>query len=355
MRFRSVAYIAIFVVGLCYCRPLVAIRNYEDSRHLRLAKKHCPTFADDRELVDRDKAIQHYLAYLREYPDTFNRPKVLTQIGCLYAQYRDPESGVETNYEKAKPYFKKAIEAAPELVCWDTIIARTNLASLTERGAPRVEARIKAYKWIHTRTAQQIRDSVQAEMEQGGGITWHWPPGLSEAAKQEAKRALRGGVREMHRKTQQRQIEHRVSTLQEQIEAVKGVQATNMVADAAGSETPVFCLSKIVKELPGTGAAKKARKKLREIGAENIPPPHEALVKSSWQESPSTLQVEGSEESSLETTNRPASIPAPSRQPTGEKTTGEWEPWLFGIAGGFLGAAISVAAVVVWRRKKVGA
>ncbi|MCD6394881.1 MAG: hypothetical protein J7M40_15430 [Planctomycetes bacterium] len=133
------------------------IRNYENSENLKNAMIYCPSYARDKDLVDRDKAVRFYKAYLEEYPESINRAKVLSRIGMNYAQYEDEEKGVSRNYDIARDYFRKAIEADPDFVCYETIVARTNLASIAERGDKRFSERLNACKWLDSCSDDYIR------------------------------------------------------------------------------------------------------------------------------------------------------------------------------------------------------
>ena len=232
------------------------IRNYENSENLKNAMIYCPSYARDKDLVDRDKAVSFYKAYLEEYPHSINRAKVLSRIGMNYAQYEDEEKGVSRNYDIARDYFRKSIEVDPDFVCYETIVARTNLASIAERGDKRFSERLKVCKWLESVSDDQIRSSVKKEIKLQG--SQHNYVDAMEEQKQEMMEKL-NAIKSSRANSN---IERSVKEVRSTLSVIKKSAETNLLYGAFSTTVPEASLRRIIVELHGTEIAERAAQEL---------------------------------------------------------------------------------------------
>jgi len=250
----------LFIAALLLCRAGgTAIYNLEHSPTLEEAKRVCPFSEKDPALHDRDKAARLYLEYLDENPDTVNKSAVLAHVGLLYLYAIDDDKEVYRDVEKAREYLRQAVEAAPDYICKNTILARTNLACMYPAGLERMRARIETYKWLMDLTDEQIRESARREAAYASveihdldantverkpiyGDPEHMPE-IDSAIEREAVRTRKFAT-----------------TFAEET-------GVNLVYDALGSELPEAALAEAAKELEGYPVDALVREKLSELTA----------------------------------------------------------------------------------------
>ena len=240
------------------------IRNYENSENLENAKIYCPSYAPDKDLVDRDKATSFYKAYLKEYPDSINRSKVLSRIGMNYAQYENKSKGVSRNFDIASDYFKEAIKADPDFVCYETIVARTNLASIAKPGDEQFSERLKVCKWLESISDDQIESSARREIELQMPVRTFYH--VTEEQKQELAEKFDATESSLAKW----ELEISVKKLRSTVTAIKKSAETNLLSSVFSTSAPGASLERITIELPGTEVAERAAQELEKIMAGDL-------------------------------------------------------------------------------------
>jgi hypothetical protein len=179
---------------------------------------------EEKEIADRDKAVEFYLKYLeKDGIPAYQRARVYVQLGIQFTTLSNPRKGQERDEERARRYFERAIELDPERISRSMIRARTLLGSLG--GKTREES---FGMWMET---------------------YDWLLSLDEAAFE--KRAF--PVRQR-------------STIRNLIEAVKGSTAANAVSSASSLPDGEARLRKLIEDYSGTPIVEKARKQLQTKG-----------------------------------------------------------------------------------------
>lgn len=140
---------------------LSAVRNYDNHPALAKALEYdSEANGGDLEKANRAEAEKYYLEYLKDVNESFQKARVYSQLGALYAVAINPKLGEKPDYEKARFYFQKVLELEPKRIGSGrtTIRARTMLASMKTHREERIIARIEAYEWLTSLDEQKIRD-----------------------------------------------------------------------------------------------------------------------------------------------------------------------------------------------------
>jgi hypothetical protein len=252
-------YLFIFILTI---NTFALIVNYEDSENLESAMKHCPSHAQNRDIIDREKAVKFYLSYLAEYPDTINRPKVLCRIGMLYAQYENKEKGLSRDFEAARDYFKKAIAVDPDFICYETIVARTNLASIAETREKRFEDTLETCKWLESISDGLIKDSIKKE------ASFQKPEYVFEDSitdKQKQEIINNGKLTATEMPQHKSQIDRDVKELKSTINTIKKSTETNLLYGALSTSVPEASLKRIINTLKGAEITQRASQELGKL------------------------------------------------------------------------------------------
>jgi tetratricopeptide (TPR) repeat protein len=294
------ARLAAVVILLCAGRVsfgLVDVVNYDNHPELEKAKTYDLTLENSRfrradgsfdlELYEayRDKgnrelAEQHYLAYLQDVTDSFQRAAVYARLGDLFSGITDAHVATTTNTSKARVYYRKALEAEPERIGWATLHARGFFAGDASTNEQRFASYMDYYQWLlsidektlkekalPTRPARKITPAQQED----------------EAIKKMRERfkTMTPQEEEAYRKMRER-FKARTPTRPKTsgggfLEDIKGqaeVTAYNLVNEAAGrmaidpqTHMPsqglaIQHLMMLIERFPGTSAARRARTEL---------------------------------------------------------------------------------------------
>ena len=137
---------------LCYPRSLYGLKNYDNHPDLAKAMEFDgETNGCDRKKADRSKAVYHYLRYLEDEENSFQRARVYCQLGAMYAVSFIKEKGEKRDFKKARGYYKKVLELEPERFGTPTIKARSMLIAFDNPiGFERVKAAMAFYEWLNS-------------------------------------------------------------------------------------------------------------------------------------------------------------------------------------------------------------
>lgn len=127
-----------------------ALINYSNNPDLAQAMQFDPeTNGGNRTKADRAQAERHYLRYLQDANDSFQKAHVYCQLGALYAVSFTREKGEEPNYVKARQYYKKVLEFEPQRLGRPTMVARSMLVGFEHPpGMERIKAEMEFYTWL---------------------------------------------------------------------------------------------------------------------------------------------------------------------------------------------------------------
>jgi len=105
-------------------------------------------------MIDRDQAIEKFLAVARDHRDTQYELKAYKWASVIAGQrgpYKDDQTRAKYR-EQAKVYRRKIIERWPDLVLPETVSARHNLAATDKNQFERL---LDFYQWLTSRTREQ--------------------------------------------------------------------------------------------------------------------------------------------------------------------------------------------------------
>jgi tetratricopeptide (TPR) repeat protein len=155
----AIAAIVLTLSWFCYCAfGSLSLRNYENDPNMAKAMEYdLGENQHDYDKADRAKAEKYYLEYLKNVQESFQKARVYVRLGALYATGFDVKKGEKADYNKARFYFRKALELEPERIDRSTIKARTMLASMKEAGRARIKARLDVYEWLSSIDEEIIR------------------------------------------------------------------------------------------------------------------------------------------------------------------------------------------------------
>ena len=135
------------------------VRNYDNNPVLAKALEYDYEMnGGDPNKADRLKAEQYYLEYLKDVNASFQKARVYTQLGALYAVAINRKIGEEPDYEKAKYYLKKVLELEPNRIDRETIRARTLLSSMNTVRTERIKANMDVYEWLIPINESKIKE-----------------------------------------------------------------------------------------------------------------------------------------------------------------------------------------------------
>jgi len=97
---------------------------------------------------NRELAEKHYLAYLQDVTDSFQRAAVYARLGDLFCGIADPRVGTPIDRNKARMYYRKALEAEPERIGSATLQARGFFATDANTDEERFAAYMDYYQWL---------------------------------------------------------------------------------------------------------------------------------------------------------------------------------------------------------------
>jgi tetratricopeptide (TPR) repeat protein len=146
----ATASIVVILCWFCYCAfGSLSLRNYDNDPNMAKAMEYdLGENPGDYDKVDRARAEKYYLEYLKNVQESFQKARVYVRLGASYATGFDVRKGEKADYNKARFYFRKALELEPERIDFPTIQARTMLASMEEAGRARIKARMDVYEWL---------------------------------------------------------------------------------------------------------------------------------------------------------------------------------------------------------------
>jgi hypothetical protein len=186
LKSREVAY---WFAVICLCgsfpREAYGLQNYANHPELAKAMQFDPeTNGCDMKKADRAKAEYHYLRYLEDVNDSFQRARVYCQLGAMYAVTYNRQKGEQKDRAKARAYYRKVLENEPNRIGRPTIVARNMLTTLDNPDwMNRVKARVEFYKWVSSLDEKAIKEKwlphwkrptlqagVTETSEQGGAV-----------------------------------------------------------------------------------------------------------------------------------------------------------------------------------------
>jgi hypothetical protein len=149
--FRTVELWGLLVaVFLAHPRPTYALVNYYNDPHLGKAMEFdSEKNGGDKKKADRSQAEFYYLRYLKDANEPFQRARVYCQLGSMYATSFNKEKGEKKDREKARGYYRKALEIEPQRIDACMIEVRCMLATLEHKpGFDTLKARVGVYEWL---------------------------------------------------------------------------------------------------------------------------------------------------------------------------------------------------------------
>jgi tetratricopeptide (TPR) repeat protein len=151
--------LALFIF-LAASRYAYGLKNYDNHPDLAKAMKYdSEKNGGDRKKADRRKAEYHYLRYLEDAKDSFQRAKVYCQLGSMYAVSFNREKGEKRNYAKARKYYRKVLELEPERIDACIIEARSMLVAFDNPyGFEQLKARLALYKWLSGINEKKLKE-----------------------------------------------------------------------------------------------------------------------------------------------------------------------------------------------------
>ena len=246
-----VSLLAILFMCLCCPRSLYGLKNYDNHPDLAKAMEFDgETNGCDRKKADRSKAVYHYLRYLEDEENSFQRARVYCQLGAMYAVSFNKEKGEKRDFKKARGYYKKVLELEPERFGDPTMAARSMLIAFDNPiGFERVKAAIDFYEWLNSFDDEKIKKM--------------WLP-LTPPSKEKT------GVRILPLKNPNLPSEGQMIGLKSLSESLKETTIGNGVCDAMTMDVPMEGLTYILEHLPDNAPERKIVKKAMNELAEPI-------------------------------------------------------------------------------------
>jgi hypothetical protein len=147
------------IVLIFYSTSFALVRNYDNNPVLAKALEYdFELNGGDPNKADRSKAEQYYLEYLKDVNESFQKARIYTQLGALYAVAVNRKIGEEPDYEKAKYYLKKVLDLEPNRIDRETIRARTLLLSMNTVRTERIKANMDVYDWLVPINENKIKE-----------------------------------------------------------------------------------------------------------------------------------------------------------------------------------------------------
>jgi tetratricopeptide (TPR) repeat protein len=269
------------VVLLCAGRAsfgLVDVVNYDNHPDLEKAKEYDLTIerkrlerADgsfDQELyksyvarASRELAEKHYLAYLRDVNESFQRAAVYARLGEMFGGTADPHVATSIDRNKARTYFRKALEAEPERIGWPTLQARGFLAVDADSAEARFASYMNYYQWLLSIDEKTLKEKALSTR----------PRRPAPATEQdETRRRLRARF-EAKRPPAMKKSEdmmlgfiraHSESTARNLIHEALGRMAIDPRTHLRSRDRAIRHLMMLVDRFPGTSVAERAKVEL---------------------------------------------------------------------------------------------
>lgn len=145
---------------VAYPEAVYALVNYNNHPDLAKAMEFdSEKNGGNEKKADRSKAEYHYLRYLKDAKESFQRARVYCQLGSMYACSFNEERGEKRNIQKARKYYRKVLEIEPERIDACMIETRSMLASFEHAyGFDQLKARVEIYKWLAEFDEQKLKD-----------------------------------------------------------------------------------------------------------------------------------------------------------------------------------------------------
>jgi hypothetical protein len=154
----------------------VIVVNYDNHPDLEKAKEYDLTIGNerfertdgsfDRELyksyvakASRELAEQHYLAYLQDVDESFQRAAVYARLGDLFNGITDAHVATTIDRGKARMYYRKALEAEPKRVGWATLHARGFFATDANTDEQRFASYMDYYQWLLSIDEKKLKEN----------------------------------------------------------------------------------------------------------------------------------------------------------------------------------------------------
>ncbi len=272
-------------VGMIACLASVSqgnVVNYDNHPDLEKAKEYDltldskrfvrPDGSIDHELyqsyvakASRELAEKHYLAYLQDVNDSFQRAAVYARLGELFDGGAHPRVGTPVDRNKARTYFRKALEAEPERIGMATLQARGFLATDGNTPEERFASYTGYYQWLlsidektlkekflPTRPARKVAPGAQEDE------TLRKYRKQMEAAMRSRPESGEGGFLGLIKG----QIE---TTAHNLVEQAAGLMALDPAAHWRSRERAIRYLRLLVDRFPGTPVVGRAEAELARI------------------------------------------------------------------------------------------
>ena len=281
----------------------VIVVNYDNHPDLAKAKEYDLTVdprrirrADgsfDRELyksyvakASRELAEQHYLAYLQDVDESFQRAAVYARLGGLFSGATSAHVATTFDRDKARTYFRKALEAEPERIGWATLDARGFFATDANTVEQRFASYMDYYEWLLSIDEKTLKEKALPTRPPGTRLPGVRPVReLDETHKELAaqmKERIRMAQLEKKRPAQSQSSEGGFLGL---IKGQAETTAHNLVHEALGRmaidpQTTLWSEARAIQHLtmlaerfPGASVAKRAKAELARItsGVTNDP------------------------------------------------------------------------------------
>lgn len=285
--------IILSLVGTSHASVIVV--NYDNHPDLKKAKEYDltvdpksvrrPDGSFDRELYDsyvakasRELAEQHYLAYLQDVDESFQRAAVYARLGDLFNGITSAHVATTLDRDKARTYYRKALEAEPERIGWATLHARGFFATDANTNEQRFASYMDYYEWLLSIDEKTLKEKGLPTRPPGTRLPEVRPvPELDEAHQELAaqmKKRMRMAQLEKKRPAQSQSGKGGFLGL---IKSQAETTASNLVHNALGrmaidpqtgqwSEArAIEHLIMLVERFPGASVAERAKGELARI------------------------------------------------------------------------------------------
>lgn len=273
----------------------VTVVNYDNHPDLEKAKEYDLTVENerfrradgsfDRELyksyvarASRELAEKHYLAYLKDVDESFQRAAVYAQLGGLFSGGVSPHVAKTIDRDKARVYYRKALEAEPERIGWPTLQARGFLATDANTREERFASYMDYYQWLLSIDEKTLKEKALPMRPPGTRLPKARPvPELDEAQKELVEQLRKRGTQLAPKRPAQPQSSGGgfLGLIKDQAE----VTARNLVHEAVGRmaidpETTLWSEARAIQHLimlaerfPDASVAERAKAELARIAS----------------------------------------------------------------------------------------
>ncbi len=271
------------ILSLAGTSASVTVVNYDNHPDLEKAKLYDLTVENekfmrpdgtfDHELYksymaggNRELAEQHYLAYLQDVNDSFQRAAVYARLGYLFCGIADQRVGLPINRDKARTYYRKALEAEPERIGMATLQARGFFATDGNTDEERFASYMDYYQWLLSIDEQTLKEKALPNRPPRPPAT-HELDGRRQKlrAEFEAKRPPRpltsgGGLLGFIR-------DQAEATARNLVREAQGRVAVDLQTRRWSQARAVQHLIILAERFPGTSAAERANEELARIAS----------------------------------------------------------------------------------------